>query len=110
MVIRTRGSETQERGPMNALTGKNVVVIGGSRGLGRRIVETARANGARVLAVARREGPLRELAQAVSGVQILSLDASDEGAPQKVFAVLQPDILIVCGGAFPPAAPLHELN
>jgi len=95
---------------MNALTGKNVVVIGGSRGVGRRIVETARGNGARVLAVARREGPLRELAQAVSGVQTLSLDASDEGAPQKVFAVLQPDILIVCGGAFPPAAPLHELN
>jgi len=43
--------------------GKNVVVIGGSRGVGRRIVEAAIRNGARVLAVARREAPLRQLAK-----------------------------------------------
>jgi NAD(P)-dependent dehydrogenase (short-subunit alcohol dehydrogenase family) len=93
---------------MLLLTGKNVVVIGGSRGVGRRIVEAAARNGARVLAVARKEGPLRQLAQDVSGAEVLSLDATDEGAPSKVFDVLQPDILVLCGGAFPPAAPLHE--
>jgi NAD(P)-dependent dehydrogenase (short-subunit alcohol dehydrogenase family) len=89
-------------------TGKNVVVIGGSRGVGRRIVEGAARNGARVLAVARQEGPLRQLAQEVSGTEVLSLDATDEGAPSKVFDVCQPDILVLCAGAFPPAAPLHE--
>jgi NAD(P)-dependent dehydrogenase (short-subunit alcohol dehydrogenase family) len=93
---------------MLPLTGKNMVVIGGSRGVGRRIVEAAIRNGARVLAVARQEGALRQLAQEVSDAEVLSLDATDEGAPGKVFDVLRPDILVLCAGAFPPAAPLHE--
>jgi NAD(P)-dependent dehydrogenase (short-subunit alcohol dehydrogenase family) len=93
---------------MLQLAGKNVVVIGGSRGAGRRIVEAAARNGARVLAVARQEGPLRQLAQEVTGTDVLSLDATDEGAPSKTFDVLLPDILVLCGGAFPPAAPIHE--
>jgi NAD(P)-dependent dehydrogenase (short-subunit alcohol dehydrogenase family) len=93
---------------MLSLTGKTMVVIGGSRGVGRQIVEAAHRNGARVLAVARQEGPLKQLAREVQGVEILSLDATEEGAPAKVFAVLQPDILVLCGGAFPPAAPLHQ--
>src|SRR5258707_3506826 len=93
---------------MLPLIGKNVVVIGGSRGVGRRIVEAAIRNGARVLGVARREVPLRQLAQEVCGTEVLSLDARDEAAPSKVFEVLQPDILFLGGGAFPPAAPLHE--
>ena len=93
---------------MLSLTGKNVVVIGGSRGVGRQIVETAIRNGAHVLAVARQEASLRQLANEVAGVEILSLDATDEGAPSRVFELLQPDILVVCAGAFPPAAPLHQ--
>src|SRR6266487_6642424 len=93
---------------MLPLAGKSMVVIGGSRGVGRRIVEAAIRNGARVLAVARRKGPLRQLAQEVPGVEMLALDASDEDAPSKVFDVLQPDILVLCAGAFPPATPLHR--
>jgi NAD(P)-dependent dehydrogenase (short-subunit alcohol dehydrogenase family) len=93
---------------MLPLTGKNMVVIGGSRGVGRRIVEAAIRNGVRVLAVARQEGALRQLAQEVSDAEVLSLDATDKGAPAKVFDVLRPDILVLCAGAFPPAAPLHE--
>jgi hypothetical protein len=85
-----------------------MVVIGGSRGVGRQIVEVAIRNGARVLAVARQEGPLRQLAQNVCATEILSLDATDEGAPSKAFGVLQPHILVLCAGAFTPAAPLHE--
>ena len=65
-------------------------------------------DGARVLAVARQEGSLQQLAREVAGVEVLSLDASDEGAPSKIFGILQPDILVLGGGAFPPAAPLHE--
>jgi NAD(P)-dependent dehydrogenase (short-subunit alcohol dehydrogenase family) len=93
---------------MHSLAGKNIVVIGGSRGVGRQVVEAATRNGARVLAVARQEGPLQQLAGEVPGTEVLSLDATDEGAPSKVFDVLQPDILVLGGGAFPPAAPLHE--
>jgi NAD(P)-dependent dehydrogenase (short-subunit alcohol dehydrogenase family) len=93
---------------MLPLTGKNMVVIGGSRGVGRRIVESAIRNGARVLAVARQEAALRQLAEEAVGTEVLSLDATDEGAPSKVFDLLQPDILVLCAGAFPPAAPLHK--
>ncbi len=93
---------------MRPLTGKTMVVIGGSRGVGRRIVEAAHDNGARLLAVARGEGRLGQLARDVPGTDILALDAADEGAPAKVFGVLEPDILVVCAGAFPPAAPLHQ--
>jgi NAD(P)-dependent dehydrogenase (short-subunit alcohol dehydrogenase family) len=93
---------------MLSLTGKNIVVIGGSRGVGRRIVEAGIRNGARMLAVARQEAPLRELVQDVPGTEVLPLDATDGGAPSKVFDVLQPDILVLSAGAFPPAAPLHQ--
>ena len=86
---------------MHPLTGKNMVVIGGSRGVGRRIVESAVQNGAKVLAVARQEAPLRQLAQEVPGVEVLSIDATDEVAPSRVFDVLRPDILVLCAGAFP---------
>src|SRR6266851_7393184 len=95
---------------MLSLRDKNLVVIGGSRGVGRRIVEAGIRNGARVLAVARHEGPLRRLAQEVSSTEVLALDATEEGAPSKVFDVLQPDVLVLCAGAFPPDAPLQELS
>src|SRR5258707_12464174 len=91
--LTTRAQEDR----MLPFTGKNMVVIGGSRGVGRRIVEAAIRNGARVLAVARQEGPLRQLAQEVAGTEVLSLDGTDEGAPSKVFDVLQPDILVLSG-------------
>lgn len=93
---------------MISLEGKNMVVIGGSRGIGRRIVEAGIRNGAQVIAVARQEAPLQKLAHEVTGVETLALDATDENAPSKVFDVLTPEILILGGGVFPPAAPLHE--
>ena len=93
---------------MLALTGKNMVVVGGSRGVGRRIVEEAHSNGARVLDVARREGPLRQLAEETSGIEVLAADATDADAPSKVFSILKPDILVLCAGALPPTAPLYK--
>lgn len=95
---------------MLPLNGKNVVVIGGSRGVGRRIVESADRAGAHVLAVAREEGSLRQLAQEVSGIETLSIDATEESAPAKVFEAVRPDTLVLCGGACPPAGPIHRLN
>jgi NAD(P)-dependent dehydrogenase (short-subunit alcohol dehydrogenase family) len=90
------------------LYGKNVVVIGGSKGVGRAIVAAAHAEGAQVLAVARKAEPLEELVAAFPGVQMLGLDATDESAPAKVFETLLPDVLVVCAGAIPHAAPLGE--
>ena len=95
---------------MLPLTGKNVVVIGGSRGVGRQIVAAAKRDGAHVLAVARQENPLLQLAREVSGIEVLALDASEADAPARIFDVLQPGVLVLCAGAFPPAAPLHKLS
>jgi NAD(P)-dependent dehydrogenase (short-subunit alcohol dehydrogenase family) len=90
------------------LQDKNVVVIGASRGLARTIVAAASAEGARVLAVARQQQPLKQLAADFPGVQILALDATSEGAPARVFETLTPDIVVVCAGAIPHMAPLTE--
>jgi NAD(P)-dependent dehydrogenase (short-subunit alcohol dehydrogenase family) len=90
---------------MQALAGKNVVVIGGSRGLGRVIVEAARAEGAQALAVAREEEALDRLAAEVPGVRTLPIDATGEQAPEQVFGTLLPDVLVICAAAIPPGAP-----
>src|SRR2546429_5624685 len=80
--------------------------MGGSRGVGRRVVEAAIGDGARVLAVARQEERLRQLAREVQGVEVLALDATEESAPSRVFDVLRPDVLVVtAGGFFPPPPP-----
>src|SRR5215468_4684886 len=89
---------------MLPLMGKTMVVIGGSGGVGREIVERGVRNGARVLAVARHEAGLRQLAADVRGVETLALDATDASAPTTAFDVVKPDILVLCAGATPPAA------
>jgi NAD(P)-dependent dehydrogenase (short-subunit alcohol dehydrogenase family) len=102
-ILRMNGSRKESR-----FHNKRVVVIGGSRGLGRELVAAAYADGGQVLAVARQEALLRELAEEFPGIQVLALDATDESAPARVFAALSPDVLIVCAGAIPHAAPLGE--
>src|SRR5579862_5663206 len=98
------------RETMLPLTGKNVVVIGGSRGVGRQIVAAAHGSGASVLAVARQGPPLSRLADEFAGCAVLALDATEDAAPGSVFEALEPDVLVICAGAFPPAAPLHQLG
>ncbi len=39
---------------------------------------------------------------------MMALDASRPSAPSRVFGVLVPDILVLCGGAVPKMAPLCE--
>jgi NAD(P)-dependent dehydrogenase (short-subunit alcohol dehydrogenase family) len=78
--------------------------------VGRKIVEETLWEGANVLAVARHRRALAELAAVATGVRTLPLDATAEDAPDTVFATLRPDVLVVCGGAIPPMAPLQELN
>ena len=90
------------------LKNKNVVVIGGSRGLGRVLVATAHAEGAQTLAVARGAEGLAQLQFELPGVLTLEVDATEGSAPARVFGVLRPDVLVLCGGATPMMAPLHE--
>jgi NAD(P)-dependent dehydrogenase (short-subunit alcohol dehydrogenase family) len=92
------------------LRGKRVVVLGASRGVGREIVQHASADGAQVLAVARQGGDLAALAKSTPGIETLTLDAATEVAPPKVFRKGRPDLLVICGGATPPARPMSELT
>ena len=94
----------------NLLKGKNVVVLGASRGVGREIVRRAHAEQASVLAVARGRDSLESLARELAGIRMLPLDASRPDAPQQVFEAMPPDVLVICGGAIPATAPLQELS
>jgi NAD(P)-dependent dehydrogenase (short-subunit alcohol dehydrogenase family) len=95
---------------MQSLAGKNVIVLGASRGLGAMIARRAAAEGAHTLAVARRRDALDELARNSTDIDVLALDASDENAPEKVFGNRVPTLLVACGGARPHAAPVHEMS
>jgi NAD(P)-dependent dehydrogenase (short-subunit alcohol dehydrogenase family) len=90
------------------LRGKHVVVLGASRGVGREIAERASAEGAKVLAVARVKSGLASLTS--RGIDVLALDAASDSAPAKIFKKTQPDVLVICGGATPPALPISELS
>jgi NAD(P)-dependent dehydrogenase (short-subunit alcohol dehydrogenase family) len=107
---RHSGQDLSVEMKMQNLAGKNVVVLGASRGLGAMIARRAAAEGARTLAVARRRQWLDELARDSADIDVLELDASDEGAPEKVFGDRVPTLLVACGGARPHAAPIHELS
>jgi NAD(P)-dependent dehydrogenase (short-subunit alcohol dehydrogenase family) len=63
-----------------------------------------------ILAVGRKQHWLEQLAKEVPGAKTLAVDAADDDAPPRVFAALRPDVLIICGGARPPGAPIHELT
>jgi NAD(P)-dependent dehydrogenase (short-subunit alcohol dehydrogenase family) len=95
---------------MAQIKDKNIVVLGASRGVGREIALRARAEGGRVLAVARGEDELRRLAGEAPGIDVLALDAASEDAPGRVFATMTPDILVVCGGARPPIASIQDMS
>jgi NAD(P)-dependent dehydrogenase (short-subunit alcohol dehydrogenase family) len=92
------------------LRDKRVVVLGASRGVGREIVQRASAEGAQVLAVARKERGLAELTKSMHGVKTLALNAATEAAPREVFRESRPDLLVICGGASPLIRTIPELT
>ena len=95
---------------IGTLKGRNVVVLGASRGIGRETVRRAFVEGACVLAVARGCDGLQHLADEMPGIQTLALDAAADHAPPRVFDTLCPDVMVVCGGAIPTPGPVHDLS
>jgi NAD(P)-dependent dehydrogenase (short-subunit alcohol dehydrogenase family) len=91
-----------------SLEGKTALVTGGSRGLGRGVVEALAGRKARVVAVARDEGRLAALAREVPGVEPIAADAADEVTAGKIQQRVRPDVLVLCAGASPLLRPIHQ--
>jgi NAD(P)-dependent dehydrogenase (short-subunit alcohol dehydrogenase family) len=90
------------------LEGKNAVVVGASRGLGRGVAESLSAAGASVLAIARDRTGLEELSAAHSSIDIKVADATDPTVAGDVIYTRDPDILAVVAGATPLLHPIHH--
>jgi len=91
---------------MSDLSGKRVVVIGGSSGIGYRVAERAAAEGAQVVIAGRNAERLQQAAAALGAIGAHQLDAHDHAALEAFFSALDPfDHLVsmvgdVMGGGF----------
>ena len=94
---------------MVTLEGQNVVVTGGSRGLGLGIVEALVAQKARVTVVARDPERLTEVSKRL-GVNVARGDITDEKLARDVLSDVRPSVLVLNAGATPPMGALHELT
>jgi NAD(P)-dependent dehydrogenase (short-subunit alcohol dehydrogenase family) len=91
------------------ISGKSTIVVGASRGLGRGIAAAFAGAGASVVAVARSEAPLAELAGGGGGgIHPEVLDAREAVAPGSIFDRHAPEIVVLVAGATPLMRPLQE--
>ena len=94
---------------MDTLEGRNVVITGGTRGLGLGIVEALAEHRANVTAVARNAELLAD-AKKRFGIATRVGDIVDERVAHDVLAETRPEVLLLVAGATPPHAPLHQLT
>jgi NAD(P)-dependent dehydrogenase (short-subunit alcohol dehydrogenase family) len=90
------------------LEGKNAVVVGASRGLGRGVAESLSAAGASVLAIARDRTGLEELSAMHPSIDTKVADATDPTVAGDVIYTRDPDIVAVVAGATPLLHPIHH--
>jgi NAD(P)-dependent dehydrogenase (short-subunit alcohol dehydrogenase family) len=92
-----------------SLKDKNIVVTGGSRGLGLGLVEALVDQGARVTVVAHQSDAL-EAVRTRLGVSTIAADVTDEAAAHRILADVRPDILALNAGAKPPMGRLDQMS
>src|SRR6266404_7106567 len=92
-----------------SLKDKNVVVTGGSRGLGLGVVEALVAQGAKVTVVARSAQAL-EAVRARLRVATISADVTDQTAADRILGEIRPDILVLNAGMPPPMGRFDQLS
>jgi NAD(P)-dependent dehydrogenase (short-subunit alcohol dehydrogenase family) len=94
---------------MGSLDGQTAVVTGGSRGLGRGIVEALAGEGARVVAVARDAGHLARLREEVRGdVVPVQADAASAVAAAQIIDREHPRVLVLNAGAIGVTRPTRK--
>src|SRR3712207_4105668 len=91
------------------LHNKNVLVTGGSRGLGLGVVEALVGRGAKVTVVARGAESL-EAVRARLGVDTISADISDAAAAKQILHGVRPELLVLNAGAKPRMGPLDQMS
>jgi NAD(P)-dependent dehydrogenase (short-subunit alcohol dehydrogenase family) len=94
---------------MDTVQGKQVLVVGGSRGFGRGIVGAMVEAGAGVHAVARSEAALDAVRAASGGrVSVTAADAADPVVAGQLLDAVSPDVVVLVAGASPLLRPLHQ--
>ena len=102
---------TTPTGPVPALRGQTVVVIGGSAGIGLETARRARAEGADVILTGRNPDRLEQAALEVGAQRTASFDANDTASLQKFFGDLPElidHVMVTAGG--PTYRPLLEMD
>jgi NAD(P)-dependent dehydrogenase (short-subunit alcohol dehydrogenase family) len=95
-------------GPRNGLQNKQVIVLGGSSGIGLAVAEAAASQGAKVVIASSNTERVQKAAKSIGGqAQGQAVDVSDERAVEAMFAKLGPfDHLVFTAGD---SLHLHEL-
>jgi NAD(P)-dependent dehydrogenase (short-subunit alcohol dehydrogenase family) len=92
----------------NDLSDSKTIVVGASRGLGRGIATVLADSGIPVIAVARSERALMELADSGSSVTSVVGDATDAALAGRLIDRHRPRNLVLVAGASPLVRPLHH--
>ncbi|RVB83558.1 SDR family NAD(P)-dependent oxidoreductase, partial [Mesorhizobium sp. M7A.F.Ca.CA.002.04.1.1] len=92
-----------------SLRNKEIVVTGGSRGLGLGLVEALVEQGASVTVVARGVEAL-DAVGARLGVATIRADVAEEGAAYRILSEVRPDVVVLNAGATPRMGRLDQLS
>ena len=93
---------------MKDLSGKTVIVVGASRGLGHGIAVSFREAGAHVVAVARTETQFPVVTGKAGAIRTERADAGDAAVAARLLSEHRPDFVVLVAGATPHMAPLQQ--
>ncbi len=94
--------------PANDVSEMTTIVVGASRGFGRGIATAFAEAGAPVIAVARTQGALAELASSAGRIRSVLADAGDPTVTGSLLDRYEPQAVILVAGATPLMRPLHQ--
>lgn len=87
---------------------KTALIIGGSRGIGRKIAEKLSDRGHSTIVTARNEIDLSDLGKSYPGIHTCVEDASEDGIASALMEKFDPEFLVLCVGHSPKMAPFQN--